>query len=192
MFCAVGHASKWLLPGHRRPLDRPGRRGGCHVTTSNTNNTPYDSGDDTLVGDSGALFANTNSVDKGTLYKGDGRYSDGGYNGSTSTASSATTHPQVTCSPPAASRRGSYRLQVTTSSANNDNVNAENMFGNGAVTNAVAPRVHGTVRMAMYNNLNGAQLLFYLGPDRHSFMPARRWRIRLFDPGARRRHAALH
>ena len=78
---------------------------------------------------------------------------------------------------------GTYRLQVTTSSAGNATTNAENMFGVQAVSNvATVPRVHGTSRMALYNNLNGGASLFYLAQI-DAVHAGKTVEIRLFDPG---------
>src|SRR5207245_4513668 len=49
-----------------------------------TNGTIYSTDDDTVVADTGTTFALLNQVDKGTSYRGNQQYSDGGYSGSTS------------------------------------------------------------------------------------------------------------
>jgi hypothetical protein len=59
---------------------------------------------------------------------------------------------------------GQYRLQVKTSSANNNTTNAENMFGIMATTTSVgtAPHVYGQSRMCDYVNVVAGTQLFYL------------------------------
>lgn len=183
-FCAVGHhdSGSYLGTG-----DHWIGSGGTPVTTQftlwNTRNTPFDTRDDIQVADSGTQFANENQVDKSTQYVGDGRYSDGGYNGATSAdcASDADHNNwyRLVQNLPA----GTYRLQVSTSSNGNVNTNAENMFGVQAVANGgVTTRVHGTKRMAMYNNLNGGASLFYLAQI-DAVHAGKTVEIRLFDPG---------
>jgi hypothetical protein len=182
-FCAVGHhdSGSYLGTG-----DHWIGTGGIPVTTDfilwNTRNTPFDTRDDVRVTDSGTRFANENQVDKSTRFVGDGRYSDGGFDGATSAdcATDVDHNSWYTLAQNLAA--GKYRLQVATSSASNTGVNAENMFGIQAVGNAGTPRVHGTERMAMYNNINGGSALFYLAQieDVHAGKTAE---IRLFDPG---------
>lgn len=193
MFCAVGHASSGSYLGTG---DHWIGTGGVPVTTTyqlyNTNNTPFDTSDDTLVRDSGALFANTNSVDKGPLYKGDGLYSDGGYNGSTSTDCSASSYHNKWYLFAGGLAAGTYRLNVSTSTANNANVNAENMFGMQAVSaGSASPLVYGTSRIAIYSNLNGGSSLFYLAQISSAYA-GKTMEIRLFDPGDVGGDATLH
>jgi hypothetical protein len=183
-FCAVGHAPSGSYLGTG---DHWIGAGGTPVTTEfrlwDTRNTLWDPGDDVLVADSGTRFANENQVDKGPRFTGTGGYSDGGYDGAAS----------ADCQNDADHNRwyrlatnlgaGTYRLQVTTSSANNVNTNAENMFGiQAASRRPVAARVHGTSRMAMYNNLDGATSLFYLAKI-DAVHAGKTMEIRLFDPG---------
>ena len=183
-FCAVGHHSSGSYLGTG---DHWIGTGGTPVTTQfrlwNTRNTPFDTNDDILVADTANLFSSKNQVDKGTRYKGDLKYSDGGYNGATSADCQNDVYHNNWYRLAQNLATGSYRVQVQTSSANNVGTDAENMFGIQAVTNAVAsPQVHGTVRMAMYNNLNGAQALFYLAQI-DAVHAGKTMEIRLFDPG---------
>ena len=191
MFCAVGHATSGSYLGTG---DHWIGTGGVAVTTTyrlyNTNNTPYDSSDDTLVQDSGAVFANINSVDKGTLYKGDGLYSDGGYNGSSSTDCSANANHNKWYLFASGLAAGTYRLNVSTSTSNNSTVNAENMFGIQAVSTG-SPLVYGAYRMAIYSNLNGGSSLFYLAQISSAYA-GKTMEIRLFDPGDVGGDATLH
>ena len=73
---------------------------------------------------------------------------------------------------------------MKTSSASNISTNAENMFGIQAVDQrrSAARVVHGTERMAMYNNLNGGTSLFYLAQI-DAVHAGKTMEIRLFDPG---------
>ncbi len=183
-FCAVGHhdSGSYLGTG-----DHWIGNGNTPVTTDfalwNTRNTPFDQTDDTLVASSGNTFANQNQVDKGTRYIGDGRYSDGGYDGALSADCQSDTRHNAWYRLAANLPIGTYRLRVTTSSANNINTNAENMFGIQAVTNGGGtPRVYGTERMAMYNNINGGAALFYLAQI-DAVHAGKTMEIRLFDPG---------
>ena len=78
---------------------------------------------------------------------------------------------------------GTYGLQVKTSNAANAGTNAENMFGIQAVDSGAGQSfVHGTERMAMYNNLNGGTSLFYLAQI-EAVHAGKTMEIRLFDPG---------
>jgi len=192
MFCAVGHASTGSYLGTGDHWI--GSSGGAAVTTTyqlyNTNNTPYDTSDDTLVTNSGAVFANMNSVDKGSLYKGDGKYSDGGYDGSSSTDCSANANHNKWYLFASGLAAGTYRLNVSTSTSNNSNTNAENMFGIQAVSSG-SPLVYGVYRMAIYNNLSGGSSLFYLAQISSAYA-GKTMEIRLFDPGDVGGDATLH
>ena len=183
-FCAVGHhdSGSYLGTG-----DHWIGTSGTPVTTDfilwNTRNTPFDTRDDIRVTDSGTRFTNENQVDKSTGYIGDGRYGDDGYNGAASAdcRSDADHNNWYRLAQNLAA--GTYRLQVTTSSAGNVNTNAENMFGIQGVANGSATvKVHGTSKMAMYNNLNGGASLFYLAQI-DAIHAGKTVEIRLFDPG---------
>ncbi len=182
-FCAVGHHTSGSYLGTG---DHWIGTGGIPVTTDfilwNTRNTPFDTRDDVRVTDSGTQFANENQVDKSTEYVGDGRYSDGGYDGATSTDCAKDKEHNDWFRLEDKLAAGTYRLQVTTSSASNVGVNAENMFGIQVVGDAGTPRVHGTERMAMYNNINGGSALFYLAQI-DAVHAGKTAEIRLFDPG---------
>lgn len=183
-FCAVGHhdSGSYLGTGDHW-IGTGGRPVTTQFTLWNTRNTPFDTRDDLQVANSGTRFANENQVDKSTQYIGVGGYGDDGYTGTTSAdCQSDADHNnwyQLAQNLPA----GTYRLQVTTSSAGNTTTNAENMFGVQAVSNvATVPRVHGTSRMALYNNLNGGASLFYLAQI-DAVHAGKTVEIRLFDPG---------
>src|SRR2546430_9667789 len=84
MFCATGAGTS---TGRRLGAgDNWFSNGGTGITTVynllDMNGTPYTLGDDTLIATSGVLFANSNAVDKGPLYRGNGNY--GGDDGSNS------------------------------------------------------------------------------------------------------------
>src|SRR4051812_35298065 len=130
MFCAVGHAPSGSYLGTGDHWIGPG---GVPVTTTfklwDTNNTPFNTGDDVLVDDSRARFANQDRVDMGTVYKGNGIYADTGYTGITSSDCSTSIDHNAWYPFASGLSAGTYRLNVSTSSAANATVNAENMFG---------------------------------------------------------------
>ncbi len=183
-FCAVGHHTSGSYLGTG---DHWIGTGGLPVTTEftlwNTRNTPFDTTDDFQVADSGTDFANENQVDKGTAYSGDLRYSDGGYDGLTSADCQADSRHNDWYQLAQGLAGGTYGLQVKTSNAANAGTNAENMFGIQAVDGGAGQSfVHGTERMAMYNNLNGGTSLFYLAQI-EAIHAGKTMEIRLFDPG---------
>ncbi len=183
-FCAVGHGASGSYLGTGDHWIGPG---GTPVTTTyrlwDTQGTPYTTDDDVLMTDSAARFASEDQVDKGSDYRGNQSYSDGGYNGSGS--SDCQTDPDHNDWYRLANGLipGTYRLQVTTSALGNASTSAENMFGIQIRANGSAgARVYGTTRMCLYNNLDNATSLFYLAqiPATHA---GKTLEIRLFDPG---------
>ena len=189
-FCAVGKDSThsfflgtgdhWIANatfGHRA------------VTTTyrlwNTQGTPYTTDDDTLVVDTGNLFAAQDQADKGPDYMGDQNYGASGY--------IPATDCQYSVNPPGVYHNqwyrlvggltgGMYRMQVTTGDIANEPTNAENMFGIQVLSDVPGARVYGSTRMAMYNNLDAGTALFYLAqiPAVHA---GKTLEIKLFDPG---------
>ena len=202
-FCAVGHHTSGSYLGTG---DHWIGTGGLPVTTEytlwNTRNTPFDTTDDFQVADSGTDFTNENQVDKGTAYSGDLRYSDGGYDGSTSADCQADSRHNDWYQLAQNLAGGTYGLQVKTSNAGNAGTNAENMFGIQAVDGGAGQSfVHGTERMAMYNNLNGGTSLFYMAQI-DSVHAGKTWRstsstratsaaTRYPEPQATQRHAYI-
>jgi hypothetical protein len=183
-FCAVGHhdSGSYLGTGDHW-IGTGGRPVSTQFTLYNTRNTPFDMSDDVQVADSGNEFVNEDQVDRSTQYTGTGGYSDGGYDGATSADCQNDQDHNKWYRLAQNLAAGTYRLRVTTSAAGNINTNAENMFGIEAVTNAAtSPKVHGTNRMAMYNNLNGGASLFYLAQI-DAVHAGKTMEIRLFDPG---------
>jgi Flp pilus assembly protein TadG len=183
-FCAVGHhdSGSYLGTG-----DHWIGNGNTPVTTQftlwDTRSTPYDTRDDVQVATSGSRFTNENQVDKSSQYIGDGKYSDGGYDGAQSADCRSDADHNAWYLLAQSLGAGSYRLNVTTSSANNNNTNAENMFGIQATATGVGtPQVYGTERMAMYNNINNGTALFYLAQI-DKVHAGKTMEIRLFDPG---------
>jgi putative Flp pilus-assembly TadE/G-like protein len=183
-FCAVGHGSTGSYLGTGDHWIGPG---GAPVTTTyrlwDTQGTPYTSDDDVLMTDSGLRFDSEDQVDKGSSYRGDQAYSDGGYNGSGS--SDCQNDPDHNDWYRLANGLipGMYRLQVTTSALGNASTNAENMFGIQIKSNGPSgARVYGTTKMCLFNNLDNATSLFYLAqiPASHA---GKTLEIRLFDPG---------
>ncbi|MBA2570311.1 MAG: hypothetical protein H0V04_03910, partial [Chloroflexi bacterium] len=183
-FCAVGHGPSGSYLGTGDHWIGPGN---TQVTTDfylwNTMNTPYSKGDDVLVASSGTRFDNENQVDEGVKYKGDGRYSDGGYNGSTSADCKSHADHNKWYGLAQNLGAGTYRIQVTRSTPANSGTNAENMWGIQVVSNSAAtPRVHGLGRMAAFANIDGGASLFYLAQVKAEYA-GKTLEIRLFDPG---------
>src|SRR5207245_2485419 len=140
-----------------------------------TNGTIYSTDDDTVVADTGTTFALLNQVDKGTSYRGNQQYSDGGYSGSTSADCQGDPYHNGWYRLASGLVAGNYRMQVT--------VSAENMFGIQVKSNGPpGARVYGATRMEVYDNLDNATWTFYLAqvPAAHA---GKILEIRLFDPG---------
>jgi Flp pilus assembly protein TadG len=147
--------------------------GNAPVTTQftlwNTNGTPYDTTDDTVVVTDGGLFTNLDGVDYGAAYGGDRNYGGSVNSGNYSSQPNCSANPYhnawwtMNPSSPIVGG-GQYRLQVKTSSANNANTNAENMFGIMATTTSAGttPHVYGQSRMCDYVNVVAGSQLFYL------------------------------
>jgi Flp pilus assembly protein TadG len=147
--------------------------GDLPVTTQytlwNTNGTPYDTTDDTVVVTDGGLFTNQQGVDYSSAYGGNRAYggsvNGGNYTSYSNCASNIYHNAWWTMNPSnPINGAGQYRLQVKTSSPNNVNTNAENMFGIIATTTSAgtAPRVYGQSRMCDYVNVVAGTQLFYL------------------------------
>jgi Flp pilus assembly protein TadG len=182
VFCAVGHGSSgsYLGTGDHwiGSAPRP-------VTTDfrlwDTKGTPYATSDDVLLAQ--RTFASNDQVDQSPAYRGDGKYSDGGYNGVTSSNCATDPYHNNWFRLATGLAEGQYRLQVTTSSPGNDNTSAENMFGIQVKSNtAVGGRVYGQSRMAAYANLNAGYSTFYLAQI-EAVHAGKTLEIKLFDPG---------
>src|SRR3989442_838414 len=134
----LGTGDHWIGPG------------GTPVTTTfrlwDTQGTPYTAADDVLITDTGSRFAGENQVDKGSDYRGNGSYSDTGYNGSASADCQNDPDHNDWYRLANGLIPGTYRLQVTTSAAGNASTNAENMFGIEVKANAPGARVYGTTK----------------------------------------------
>ncbi|TMC72676.1 MAG: hypothetical protein E6J15_10735 [Chloroflexi bacterium] len=143
------------------------------------NGTPYTLGDDTLIATSGALFANSNAVDKGPVYRGNQNY--GGYNGSGSADCQSSPYHNDWWRLATGLTEGQYRLQVTTSGGNL-NEDAINAFGIQA-TAAAGPRarVYGQSRMEAFIVINNTSV-FYLAQIEAAHA-GKTLEIKLFDPG---------
>ena len=167
-FCATGIGTAGPANGQQLGTGDHwiGNGGNDPVTTDFTlwdmNGTPYSTADDISVATSGGLFSNKNQVDKGGAFRGNQSYGSG-YDGSSSADCSADPYHNAWWQLATGLAAGSYRLEVTTSSANNNNTDAENMFGIMATATGGSPRVFGQSRMCTYNNLpvNTSQI-FYL------------------------------
>jgi hypothetical protein len=146
--------------------------GNSAVTTEftlwNTQGTPYDTSDDTVISTDGGLFTNQQGVDYTSAYGGNRAY------GGTVNSGNYTSKPDCSIDPyhnawwtinssSPIGAGGSYRLQVKTSSANNNGTNAENMFGILATnTSGGTPHVYGQSRMCDYVNVVAGSQNFYL------------------------------
>lgn len=145
--------------------------------------SPYSTTQDVLLADSGTTFFDQDQVDKGPQFSGNGSYSDGGYDGSASGDCSSDPYHNGWYKLGQNLREGTYRVQVTTSLAGNDNTNAENMFGIAALSHvSTGARVYGWLRMATYTNVNIGTSLFYLAQV-DAVHAGKTLEIRLFDPG---------
>jgi Flp pilus assembly protein TadG len=137
----------------------------------NTMGTPYDTSDDVqIASDALGLFVNQSGVDKSAAYGGNRAYggtvNSGNYNSQPDCQSDPYHNAwwTINASTPITSG-GQYRLQVKTSSANNNSTNAENMFGILATQTAAGignPHVYGQSRMCDYVNVVAGDQLFYL------------------------------
>ena len=169
-YCATGKGNQSGAPSYRQQLgtgDHWIGSGPSAVTTEfklwDMNGTPYTTGDDVLVASDGGLFTNKQQVDKSSAFGGDQNYGGGVASGSGLTDCESDIYHNAWWQMSTGLGAGSYRLQVMTSSANNNSVNAENMFGIMATAAGGTPHVFGQSRMCTYNNLpvNTSQI-FYL------------------------------
>ena len=182
-FCPVGRGASGTYLGTG---DHWIGTGGTAMTTTyrlwDPGNTPYVTGNDRLLVDTGNTFSLQNSVDKSPQYTGDAVYG-GGANGNGLGDCSGDPYHNQWYRLAGGLAPGFYHLQVTTSSVDNINVNAENMFGIGAITNGpTGGRVYGLTRMCSYNNVVTGTSLFYLAqiPAIHA---GKTLQIQLHDPG---------
>jgi len=184
MFCATGYGTS---TGRRLGVGDywiPGATGGIGITTVynlwDMNGTPYATSDDTLIATSGALFANSNAVDKGLLYKGNGIYGSG-YTGGSSTDCQSSPYHNQWWQLASGLTEGQYRLQVVTSGGG-PTENAINGFGI-QVTSTAGPggRVYGQSRMCAFIVINNTSV-FYLAQIEAAHA-GKTLEIRLFDPG---------
>jgi hypothetical protein len=185
-FCATGGVTS---DGNRRlgvgDYWMPGATGGVGITVvyslwHDVNATPYDPSDDTLVATSGSLFANSNAVDKGPLYKGNGVYGPGYYGASSADCESSPYHNQW-WQLAGGLGEGHYLVQAVTSSGSNSE-NAVKGFGL-QVTSTEGPggRVYGQSRMALSAAVSSTSPL-YLAQIAATHA-GKTLEIKLFDPG---------
>jgi hypothetical protein len=169
IFCATGKGTGGPANGQQLGTgDHWIGGGGAPVTTEfklcDMNGTPLTTADDILITTDGGKFTNKAQVDISAAFGGNQDYG-GGQNGQG--ALDDCTNDQYHnkwWQMASGLGAGSYRLQVQTSSPNNNNVNAENMFAiEATATGPNNPRVFGVSRMCTYNNLpvNTSQI-FYL------------------------------
>ena len=139
----------------------------------NENNTPYDTSDDTLVATSGSTFANEIQADYS------GVMGTPAHSGLTDCSTNPYHNAWYTLATGLSA--GRYRVNVNTSSSNNNSTNAENMFSLW-VTSTGTPQVYGEGKMAAYNNLVAGNQLFYLAQI-GAENAGKTMEISLFDPG---------
>ena len=143
-------------------------------TLWNENGTPYNTGDDTLVATSGNTFANEIQADYS------GAMGTPGHSGLTDCSANIYHNAWWTFASGLAA--GRYRMNVTTSSANNLSTNAENMWSAWVTSSGATPQVYGEAKMVAYNNLVAGTQLFYLAQIDAS-NAGKTMEISLFDPG---------
>ena len=140
----------------------------------NENGTPYDPSDDTQVATSGSTFANQIQADYS------GVMGTPSHSGLTDCATDPYHNAWYTLATGVSA--GRYRVNVNTSSANNNSTNAENMWSMWVTSSGSGPQVYGEGKMAAYTNLVSGNQLFYLaqiGPEN----AGKTMEISLFDPG---------
>jgi Flp pilus assembly protein TadG len=181
MFCATGLGT---TSGRRLGAgDNWFNNGGIGVTTVynllDMNGTPYDLTDDTLIATSGALFANSNAVDKGPLYRGNQNY--GAYNGSGSVDCQSSPYHNNWWRLATGLSEGQYRLQATTNSGSLSE-DAINAFGiQATASSGPSARVYGQSRMEAFIVINNTSV-FYLAQIEAAHA-GKVLEIKLFDPG---------
>jgi len=184
MFCATGGQTTTAARLGVGDYWIPGGTGGIGITTVynlwDMNGTPYATSDDTLLVTSGALFANSNAVDKGPVYRGNTSYGPGYYGASSADCQSSPYHNRW-WRLASGLGEGQYRLQVVTSSGTN-NENAINGFGL-EVTSTSGPvaRIYGQSRMCAFIVVNNTSI-FYLAQVEAAHA-GKTLEIKLFDPG---------
>ena len=182
MFCATGAGTS---SGRRLGAgDNWFTTGGVGITTVynllDMNGTPYTLADDTLIATSGALFANSNAVDKGPLYRGNQSYG-GGSNGSGSADCQSSPYHNSWWRLATGLAEGQYRLQVTTSSGTTSE-DAINAFGiQATAASGPSARVYGQSRMEAFIVINNTSV-FYLAQIEAAHA-GKTLEIKLFDPG---------
>ena len=184
MFCATGGQTTTAVRLGVGDYWIPGGTGGIGITTVynlwDTKGTPYDLSDDTLVATSGSLFANSNAVDKGPLYKGNSVYGPSYYGGSSADCQSSPYHNQWWRLADDLNA-GQYRMQAVTSSGSNSE-NAINGFGIQVASNSgPAPRVYGEGRMCAFIVIDNTAHLYLAQIE--AAHAGKTLEIKLFDPG---------
>jgi putative Flp pilus-assembly TadE/G-like protein len=182
MFCATGAGTS---SGRRLGAgDNWFTNGSTGITTVynllDMNGTPYTLADDRLIATSGTLFANSDAVDKGPLYRGDQNYG-GGANGSGSSNCENSPYHNKWWQLATGLTEGQYRLQVTTNSGtlSEDAINA---FGIQATAlSGASARVYGQSRMEAFIVINNTSV-FYLAQIEAAHA-GKTLEIKLFDPG---------
>lgn len=184
VFCATsgngqyGTGDRWF-GGSSNPTS-------AYYTLYDTKNTPFDLTDDTVVGDSGSLFANIQASDQ-TL---------NGPSGVASCAAGATSNPadgrywhnrwwQIGPSTLAGGK--TYRVHTRSTSAASpgamDNANGHNSFAVWATATGGTPRVHGHGAMEAFTPLpGGTASTFYLAQI-DAVHAGKTMEINLWDPG---------
>jgi Flp pilus assembly protein TadG len=157
--------------------------GGGPVTTVytlfNQNGTPYDIHDDTQVATSGNLFANENQSDQSGAM---GSPTTGVTDCSTINSSAIGGYYHNKWYQLATGlAAGTYRLNVSTNSSNNNSTNAENGWSLLASSTGGTAQVYGQGQMVAYTNLISGTSRFYLAQI-DKVHAGKTLEIHVFDP----------
>ncbi len=179
-FCATGaNTSSGSYGTGDHWIGTAGRPVTTVFTLYGINSTPLDLTDDVQVATSGALFVNEVQADYSGNYGQPAGWS--GINSGSYTNCGTNIYHNQWWSMATGLAAGTYRLNVKTSSANNDSTSAENMWSLW-VSGGAKPRVYGGGKMAAYNNLEAGTQRFYLAQI-DKVHAGKTMVIELFDPG---------
>jgi hypothetical protein len=192
-FCATGAATAdprqrlgvgdfWLL-GYGAPCCTGGlAQTGISVLYElwNVNNSPFNPANQILLASSGALFLNSDEVDRSAAYGGNGDYGFGYTGGASGDCTSSPYHFKW-WNLASGLGQGQYRVHVTTS-VGSTSESAIKSFGiEATVASGPVPHVYAQTRMVASIIVNGTSV-FYMAqiPAIHA---GKTLRINLFDPG---------
>jgi len=156
------------------------------VTTTyvlyNENGTPYDPTDDTAMATSGGLFAGKVQADYSAALGADKSFTTGAVLHPALSDCSADPYHDRWYSLASGLAAGTYRLNVSTSTAGNASTNAENMWSAWVTGSSAGSQVYGQGTMVTYNNLISGKQLFYLAQI-DKVHAGKTMEVKLFDPG---------